>query len=185
MDLLSLFIWLIFCSFYLFVPLCLCFWLSMYLFLSFFVFVFVSLCLKYFFFFVFVLTLFLFIKGWFGDHGPSPAKTFSRYIPSVFHFATPRKLVVWQKCTTPFSFLWTRTISREGILCCLIFFSCCHGWVTILSLSFLCHVNLGPVLRIRLAAIGWMAPRGCAELLLEETLHVHLGDYLHIYDTYM
>ena len=63
--------------------------------------------------------------------------------------------------------------------------SCCHGWVTILSLSFLCHVNLGPVLRIRLAAIGWMAPRGCAKLFLEEALHVHLGDYLHINDTYI
>ena len=100
--------------------------MSLFLTLNVFAFVFLCLCIclslfEVFFFFVFVLTLFLFIKGWFGDHGPSPAKTFSRYIPSVFHFATPRKLVVWQKCTTPFSFLWTRTISREGILCCLIF----------------------------------------------------------------
>ena len=31
----------------------------------------------------------LFIKGWFGVHGPSSAKTFSRYIASVFYFATP------------------------------------------------------------------------------------------------
>ena len=30
----------------------------------------------------------LFIKGWFGVHGPSSAKTFSRYIASVFHFET-------------------------------------------------------------------------------------------------
>ena len=83
--------------------------LTLNVFAFFFVFVFFSLCLIKTFFFIFVLTLFLFIKDWFGDHGPSPAKTFSRYIPSVFHFATPHELVVWQKCTTPlFLLLWDR-----------------------------------------------------------------------------
>ena len=88
--------------------------MSLFLTLNVLAFVFLCLCIclslfEVFFFFIFVLTLFLFIKDWFGDHGPSAAKTFSRYIPSVFHFATPHELVVWQKCTTPlFLLLWDR-----------------------------------------------------------------------------